>query len=189
MYRRASNTGFPSLITIFSAPNYLDVYNNKAAILVSPQISAQNSKNNRNTKIKWWISANLMRLPTPTGCPTLWMSSSGPCHSLLKKVNELAIENTSLTINAEFELKKEQGAMFEIFSLNLTTSRPGLETFEFKSARPAPRKLCHYIFPRLYISPGFFYLRGNFTKFGEGDFDTNFGGFSLIMGQFTSNSF
>ena len=35
MYRRASSTGFPSLITIFSAPNYLDVYNNKAAILVS----------------------------------------------------------------------------------------------------------------------------------------------------------
>merc|ERR1719276_723912 len=33
MYRRASSTGFPSLITIFSAPNYLDVYNNKAAIL------------------------------------------------------------------------------------------------------------------------------------------------------------
>lgn len=26
-------TGFPSLITIFSAPNYLDVYNNKAAVL------------------------------------------------------------------------------------------------------------------------------------------------------------
>ncbi|CAB1318273.1 unnamed protein product [Coregonus sp. 'balchen'] len=28
-----STTGFPSLITIFSAPNYLDVYNNKAAVL------------------------------------------------------------------------------------------------------------------------------------------------------------
>jgi len=26
-------TGFPALITIFSAPNYLDVYNNKAAVL------------------------------------------------------------------------------------------------------------------------------------------------------------
>ena len=48
MYRRNPTTGFPryffaaksklfiilfSLITIFSAPNYLDVYNNKAAIL------------------------------------------------------------------------------------------------------------------------------------------------------------
>jgi len=29
MYKKSSVTGFPSLITIFSAPNYLDVYNNK----------------------------------------------------------------------------------------------------------------------------------------------------------------
>uniref|UniRef100_H2YPV2 Serine/threonine-protein phosphatase n=2 Tax=Ciona savignyi TaxID=51511 RepID=H2YPV2_CIOSA len=33
MYKKSSTTGFPSLITIFSAPNYLDVYNNKAAVL------------------------------------------------------------------------------------------------------------------------------------------------------------
>ena len=29
MYKKSTATGFPSLITIFSAPNYLDVYNNK----------------------------------------------------------------------------------------------------------------------------------------------------------------
>uniref|UniRef100_A0A671QEB7 Serine/threonine-protein phosphatase n=1 Tax=Sinocyclocheilus anshuiensis TaxID=1608454 RepID=A0A671QEB7_9TELE len=29
MYRKSQTTGFPSLFTIFSAPNYLDVYNNK----------------------------------------------------------------------------------------------------------------------------------------------------------------
>ncbi|CAF0917451.1 unnamed protein product, partial [Didymodactylos carnosus] len=33
MYRKCSQTGFPSLMTIFSAPNYLDVYQNKAAVL------------------------------------------------------------------------------------------------------------------------------------------------------------
>jgi serine/threonine-protein phosphatase 2B catalytic subunit len=33
MYKKSQATGFPSLITIFSAPNYLDVYNNKAAVL------------------------------------------------------------------------------------------------------------------------------------------------------------
>ena len=33
MYKKNAQTAFPSLITIFSAPNYLDVYNNKAAIL------------------------------------------------------------------------------------------------------------------------------------------------------------
>jgi serine/threonine-protein phosphatase 2B catalytic subunit len=33
MYKKSPDTGFPSLITIFSAPNYLDVYQNKAAVL------------------------------------------------------------------------------------------------------------------------------------------------------------
>jgi hypothetical protein len=33
MYRKSRKTGFPSVMTLFSAPNYLDVYNNKAAIV------------------------------------------------------------------------------------------------------------------------------------------------------------
>jgi serine/threonine-protein phosphatase 2B catalytic subunit len=33
MYKRTSTSGFPSVMSIFSTPNYLDVYNNKAAIL------------------------------------------------------------------------------------------------------------------------------------------------------------
>lgn len=33
MYRTSHNTGFPSVITLFSAPNYIDMYNNKAAVL------------------------------------------------------------------------------------------------------------------------------------------------------------
>ncbi|XP_065185430.1 protein phosphatase 3 catalytic subunit alpha-like [Sycon ciliatum] len=32
-YKRNPKTGFPSVITLFSAPNYCDVYNNKAAVL------------------------------------------------------------------------------------------------------------------------------------------------------------
>lgn len=28
MYKKNTTTGFPALITIFSAPNYLDMYNN-----------------------------------------------------------------------------------------------------------------------------------------------------------------
>lgn len=31
-YRKSLATGFPSVMTVFSAPNYLDVYNNKAAV-------------------------------------------------------------------------------------------------------------------------------------------------------------
>lgn len=33
MYKKSPAKKFPSLITIFSAPNYLDVYNNRAAVL------------------------------------------------------------------------------------------------------------------------------------------------------------
>lgn len=33
MYKKNSATGFPALMTIFSAPNYLDVYKNKGAIM------------------------------------------------------------------------------------------------------------------------------------------------------------
>ncbi|KAI8067967.1 serine/threonine protein phosphatase calcineurin catalytic subunit Ppb1 [Gongronella butleri] len=33
MYRKSTETGFPALMTIFSAPNYVDVYGNKAAVL------------------------------------------------------------------------------------------------------------------------------------------------------------
>ncbi|KAI8388146.1 calcineurin [Radiomyces spectabilis] len=33
MYRKSKASGFPVLMTIFSAPNYIDVYNNKAAVL------------------------------------------------------------------------------------------------------------------------------------------------------------
>ena len=33
MNPKTTTTGFPSVMTIFSAPNYLDVYSNKAAVL------------------------------------------------------------------------------------------------------------------------------------------------------------
>lgn len=33
MYRKTPKKNFPSVITIFSAPNYLDVYHNRGAVL------------------------------------------------------------------------------------------------------------------------------------------------------------
>lgn len=38
MYRKNQATQFPALITIFSAPNYLDVYNNKGKSHISCSI-------------------------------------------------------------------------------------------------------------------------------------------------------
>ncbi|KAF7724577.1 3',5'-cyclic-nucleotide phosphodiesterase (PDEase) (3':5'-CNP) [Apophysomyces ossiformis] len=34
MYRKSKSSGFPAVMTIFSAPNYVDMYNNKAAVLI-----------------------------------------------------------------------------------------------------------------------------------------------------------
>ena len=31
MYKKRSSTGFPALMTVFSAPNYCDAYNNKVS--------------------------------------------------------------------------------------------------------------------------------------------------------------
>lgn len=39
MYKKSQATGFPSLITIFSAPNYLDVYNNKGVVRLNFLVS------------------------------------------------------------------------------------------------------------------------------------------------------
>lgn len=33
MYRKTPTKKFPSVITVFSAPNYLDVYHNRAAVI------------------------------------------------------------------------------------------------------------------------------------------------------------
>ena len=45
MHRANERSGFPTVITIFSAPNYCDAYNNKAAVLQSPafQLVAKNA--------------------------------------------------------------------------------------------------------------------------------------------------
>lgn len=48
MYRKSQTTGFPSLITIFSAPNYLDVYNNKVKRHLFANFGSQRSDVNNS---------------------------------------------------------------------------------------------------------------------------------------------
>ncbi|KAI0302793.1 Metallo-dependent phosphatase-like protein [Multifurca ochricompacta] len=54
MYRKHRANGFPSVITIFSAPNYLDVYNNKAAIL-KYQSTTMNIHQFNSTPHPYWL--------------------------------------------------------------------------------------------------------------------------------------
>ena len=64
-YRKTRTTGFPSVMTIFSAPNYLDVYNNKAAVL---------KYENNVMSIRHFNCT-----PHPTGFQISWMSLPGRC--------------------------------------------------------------------------------------------------------------
>ena len=52
MYKKNRVTLFPSLITIFSAPNYLDVYGNKGeekALHTPPPLTHSYTHNNNST--------------------------------------------------------------------------------------------------------------------------------------------
>jgi serine/threonine-protein phosphatase 2B catalytic subunit len=54
MYKNMEKTEFPSVITIFSAPNYLDVYNNKGAIIVYEK-DMMNTKQFSCTTHPYWL--------------------------------------------------------------------------------------------------------------------------------------
>lgn len=62
MYRKMSTTGFPSVITIFSAPNYLDLYNNKAAVL-KYENNVLNIRQFNHTPHPFWLT-NFMNVFT-----------------------------------------------------------------------------------------------------------------------------
>ena len=59
MYRKSQTTGFPSLITIFSAPNYLDVYNNKVCCVL--QFLCRNVLFELAFTFKLWLQAAVLK--------------------------------------------------------------------------------------------------------------------------------
>ncbi|CAI5758768.1 unnamed protein product [Candida verbasci] len=54
MYKRTKTMGFPSLLTMFSAPNYLDSYNNKAAVL-KYEHNVMNIRQFNSTPHPYWL--------------------------------------------------------------------------------------------------------------------------------------
>lgn len=54
MYKRTKTMGFPSLLTMFSAPNYLDTYNNKAAVL-KYENNVMNIRQFNSTPHPYWL--------------------------------------------------------------------------------------------------------------------------------------
>lgn len=84
MYRKSQTTGFPSLITIFSAPNYLDVYNNKVKIKRAPL----------GNSCFITIVASLWILPHSSPLRTT-PSHNGTLHSLIFTIYEPNLDQTS----------------------------------------------------------------------------------------------
>lgn len=97
MYKANPKTGFPALITLFSAPNYLDLYNNKGAVMKYAD-GSMNIKKFSHSKHPYVPvtcgGATLLRplsasggapaeravlCTTGTGSPTSWMCSRGRC--------------------------------------------------------------------------------------------------------------
>ena len=64
MYRKTRTTGFPSVMTIFSAPNYLDVYNNKAAVLKYENNVMNIRQFSKFTRLRSLAMSNRSRLHT-----------------------------------------------------------------------------------------------------------------------------
>jgi hypothetical protein len=79
MYNWGSSKDFPTVITIFSAPNYCDFYNNKGAVIKFKVIFRVMLRTTHS------ISSNISRPSTPITCPTSWMYLSGASHLSAKK--------------------------------------------------------------------------------------------------------
>ena len=97
MYRKSQTTGFPSLITIFSAPNYLDVYNNKVQSLKYLEEETYCCYWSRrqcwSTRTMWWTFDSSTAPPIRIGCPTSWTCSHGRFLLLEKKVSASSQQN------------------------------------------------------------------------------------------------
>jgi len=80
MYKANPKTGFPSVITLFSAPNYLDVYGNKAAVMIYSD-NSMNIKKFSHSAHPYWLP-NFMDVFT-WSLPFIGEKTTEMLHSIL----------------------------------------------------------------------------------------------------------
>ncbi|EKM77729.1 hypothetical protein AGABI1DRAFT_76707 [Agaricus bisporus var. burnettii JB137-S8] len=96
MYRKSPSKKFPSLITIFSAPNYLDVYHNRAAVL---------KYENRNITIRQYNAS-----PHPFWLPNFMNAFTWSLPFVGAKITEMLLAILSICSQEELvESEEEEG--------------------------------------------------------------------------------
>lgn len=90
MYHWGGQKQFPTVITIFSAPNYCDFYNNKGAV-IKFKVPLELFRTILLT------SSSSLRTSTPTCCLTSWTYSSGVFRSWLRRFHRCCITWWNLT--------------------------------------------------------------------------------------------
>lgn len=99
MYHWGGQKQFPTVITIFSAPNYCDFYNNKGAVIKFKVILP-------SRRITPLTSNSSFRTSIPTCFQTLWTCLSGLFPSLLKRCLRCFIIWWNLIANSIKRLKE-----------------------------------------------------------------------------------
>jgi len=91
MYKQNPKTNFPSVITLFSAPNYLDVYGNKAAVMIYSN-NSMNIKKFSHSPHPYWLP-NFMDVFT-WSLPFIGEKVTEMLHNVLGVCNEDELDNT-----------------------------------------------------------------------------------------------
>lgn len=92
MYKQNPKTNFPSVITLFSAPNYLDVYGNKAAVMIYSN-NSMNIKKFSHSPHPYWLP-NFMDVFT-WSLPFIGEKVTEMLHNVLGVCTEDELDNTA----------------------------------------------------------------------------------------------
>jgi serine/threonine-protein phosphatase 2B catalytic subunit len=143
MYRKTRTTQFPAVMTIFSAPNYLDVYNNKAAVL-KYENNVMNIRQFNCTPHPYWLPnfmdgifhiLSILTVPSVFMEPSIcWREEYNPFNTYTDKALVTDMLISMLNICSKEELEEEMADLESIPDLP-EEAPPKPPTPEEKEAR------------------------------------------------------